>query len=287
VDYLPPDKIEAFKQACEENETRVYYNLLRHYGEWRLAQMKVKFREPHLLKCAGCGEKFREWSIHISLAKRVGYKIHFCNDCYGRVFWDRKAEPTSMSRDDMLNRLIELATALEGVPLATFVQQPDIATVSEEKQIVIVKALLAMPSYKTYVETFDSWLKALVSARVLADGTYRTQRGIRCIAADGHECLSLAEKTVDDWLSSRSIPHEIEPLYPYHFHLNPSGRMRADWKVGPVFIEYAGLMNEPEYAAKMRTKQELAAECGFSLIVIEPKDILSLDKKLGRLIDLQ
>jgi hypothetical protein len=287
--YLPPDKLEAFRQACEESGTRVYYNLLMHYGEWRLAQMKVAFREPRLLECAGCGRRFREWSVHISLAKRVGHKINFCNDCYGRVFWDydHRAVPISMSQGDMLKQLVKLATALESVPMATFVRQPELAAVTDEKQIAIVKALLAMPSYEMYVEAFGSWLKALILAGVLEDGTQPTQRGTRCIAADGHECLSLAEKTIDDWLSTHSISHDKEPLYPYHFRFNPSGSMRADWKAGEVLIEYAGLMGEPEYAAKMETKQELAAEFGISLIVIEPEDILSLEKKLGQLVDLQ
>ena len=60
--------------------------------------------------------------------------------------------------------------------------------------------------------------------------------------------------------------------------------MRADWKVANTFIEYAGLMNEPEYEARMQEKRKLAAEFGIPLIVIEPNDILSLDLKLGPLI---
>ena len=48
-------------------------------------------------------------------------------------------------------------------------------------------------------------------------------------------------------------------------------------------IEYAGLMDEPEYAAKMEAKRELADRLGLSLIVIEPDDLAKLDKKLGHL----
>ncbi len=289
VAYVPSDKLEAFKQACEDHKTRSWYNVLMYCGERRLAQMKIKYREPHLLECAGCGKQFLEWSICLGAAERVGYKIYFCDDCYSKAFWSyvKEAEPVSMSQDDMLNRLAELAAAVESVPSATFVKSPNLAAVSEEKQIAIVKVLLAMPPYETYVEEFGSWLHALILAGVLEDGTQRTPRGTRCIAADGHECRSLAEKTIDDWLSAHGIPHEIEPVYPYHFRLNPSGRMRADWKVGEVFIEYAGLMDDPEYAAKMETKQELATELGISLIVIEPKDILSLDNQLGQLVNLR
>jgi hypothetical protein len=180
----------------------------------------------------------------------------------------------------MLGKLYGLADAMGSVPTATFMRDPSFATVSEEKQIAIVKALMDMPSYQTYLETFGSWLRALVLAGVLEDGTQQMSRGIRCIAADGHECLSLAEKTIDDWLTEHDIPHEKEPHYPYHARLNPSG-MRADWKVDDTLIEYAGLLSEPEYTAKMESKREIARAFGFSLIVIEPDDILSLNLKLG------
>jgi hypothetical protein len=283
--YIPSDKLEAFKQACDDYETRDWYNLLMYYGNVRLMQMQIKFREPRLLKCAGCQDEFLESSIHKKCAERVGYKICFCNDCYSRVVWPyvKEAESVTMSQDEMLNRLAELATVLESVPSRTFVNNPDFAALSEEEQITVVKALLAIPSYKTYVETFGSWMNALVLAGVLEDGTLRTTRGTRCVAADGHECLSLAEKTIDDWLSTRGIPHEIEPVYPYHAQLNPSGKMRADWKVGDTLVEYAGLMDEPEYAAKMETKQELARGFDLSLIILEPEDLLNLDQKLGHL----
>jgi hypothetical protein len=89
---------------------------------------------------------------------------------------------------------------------------------------------------------------------------------------------------VDDWLSAHQIPHEKEPTYPYDPQLNPSG-MRADWKTGKSLIEYAGLMNEPEYAAKMEVKQALCDKFRIPLIVIEPEDILNLDKKLDQLIE--
>lgn len=183
----------------------------------------------------------------------------------------------------MLNRLANLAVAMGSVPTATFVRRPNLESVSVEKQIEIVRALLKLPSYKTYKETFGSWLKALISANILEDGKQPSAFGIRCVANDGHECLSLSEKVIDDWLSEHNIPHEKEPFYPYHVFLNPSGRMRADWKVDRHLIEYAGLMDEPEYAAKMETKQEIASEFGLSLIVIEPEDILNLQKKLGHL----
>ena len=284
TDHWPPGKLQDFVQACEKNKTRSHYKLLSQYGELRLTQMNVKVRKPRLLECANCGREFIEWSIRPSMAKRVSYKIQFCADCYKSVFWPSNddARYEQIDDDTMLDKLYALAVAMDNVPMATFMRNPSFVTISGEKQVVIVKALLDMPPYKVYLKRFDSWLRALILAGVLEEGTQQTSRGIRCIAADGHECLSLAEKIVDDWLTDHNISHEKEPFYPYHVRLNPSG-MRADWKVNDILIEYAGLMSEPEYAAKMETKKELAKEFGFSLIVIRPDDLLGLEQKLGHL----
>ena len=140
-----------------------------------------------------------------------------------------------------------------------------------------------MPLQKKFVEVFGSWLQALMLAGILENGTQRMSRGVRCIANDGHICNSLAEKTIDDWLYSHNIHHEKEPFYPYHFRLNPT-KLRADWKAQNILIEFAGLMDEPDYAAKMKAKQEIAKEFGLPLIILEPEDILNLDLKLANLV---
>lgn len=280
--YLSSKKRQAFEKAWEEKRTRA--NALMYYGEARLVQIGVKIRDPRLLKCKGCGKQFKEWSIHTNTAKGVGYRIHFCSSCYARALNSARTGLTSLSRDEMISALIALATALEAVPTATFVRRPTLESVSDEKQIAIVKALHGMAPYEAYVEAFGSWLKALYAARILTSGKENTVIGTRCIALDGHECHSLAEKSIDDWFSARGVEHEREPLYPYHARLNPTGRMRADWAIQQTFIEYAGLMDEPEYAAKMETKQKLAAEFGIDLIIVEPDSVLDLDSLFGHLL---
>ncbi|MFW6116693.1 MAG: hypothetical protein ACOC6F_03105, partial [bacterium] len=283
-EHLSPDDIEAFREACQEQGTHVWYNVLMYYGEIRLAQMGVAFREPRLLTCAGCGRSFREWSVSCSQADQVGHRIHFCSDCYSQIRYPYTPEGESLPPDQMLERLAQFASALGSLPLATSAQQPDLSNLSDEKQIAIGKALLGMPAYEQYIKTFGSWLGALVQAGLLEGDVMPTPRGTRCVAADGHECYSLAEKMVDDWLSGHGITHKKEPRYPYHHPLNTTG-LRSDWRVQETYIEYAGLMDEPEYAAKMQGKQELADELGLSLIVIEKEDLLVLSEKLGHLIE--
>ena len=132
------------------------------------------------------------------------------------------------------------------------------------------------------LKAFGSWLNALILAEVSTDGTRRTSRGIQCIALDGHKCLSLVEKTIDDWFTEHNISHEKEPAYPYHPHLNPS-KMRADWKVENVLFEYAGLMEEPAYALKMEesgVKQRIKLYTIHSL----PKRYIGFGYKDGKLL---
>jgi hypothetical protein len=121
---------------------------------------------------------------------------------------------------------------------------------------------------------FGSWLKALVEAGILEDGTRRTGRGTQCLAKDGHLCLSLGEKTIDDFLHSYGIAHEKEPHY-------PEGNFRADFLVDGVFIEYFGLKGDSDYDAKTRLKQRICKKHGIRLISIYPSDIVSL-KKLSK-----
>jgi hypothetical protein len=104
------------------------------------------------------------------------------------------------------------------------------------------------------------------------------ERGVRCIAEDGHVCLSLGEKTICDLLHRHGIVHEREVPYPW-----PS-TFRADWAVGGTLIEYFGLTGEPVYDAKTAVKKNLAEEHGLKLIALYPRDLIErsrLLKKLG------
>jgi hypothetical protein len=117
-----------------------------------------------------------------------------------------------------------------------------------------------------------------VAAKVLPEGSQQMARGVRCIAEDGHVCLSLGEKTVCDILHRHGIPHEREVAYP------GSSAFRADWAVGETLIEYFGLAGDPGYDARTKAKRKLAAEHGLTVIALYPKDLAErsrLLKKLG------
>jgi hypothetical protein len=90
------------------------------------------------------------------------------------------------------------------------------------------------------------------------------------------------ERFIDDFLSSREIPHESEPAYPIDPDLNPGGRLRADWLVHGVFIEAAGLMSRADYRRKMENKRTLANRHGLDLIVVQDEDLARLDEVFQR-----
>ena len=75
-----------------------------------------------------------------------------------------------------------------------------------------------------------SWFAALARSSGLPQGVRATARGIRCLATDGHVCLSLEERRIDNWLSDHQVPHERDPFYPRHHAFNPTGRRRGNWK---------------------------------------------------------
>lgn len=148
---------------------------------------------------------------------------------------------------------------------------------------VVMNAYADMGGIDHVKKKFGTWFAGLVATGALPEGVLVTARGIRCLARDGHECHSLDEQRIDDWLSSRGIPHEREPYYPSHPTLNPAGRRRGDWRVGSTFIEYFGLAGDEQYDRKSGEKIILAAELGLSLIAIMPEDVSNLDSCLALL----
>jgi hypothetical protein len=117
------------------------------------------------------------------------------------------------------------------------------------------------------------WTRILIDAG-LADQGVRLSRGTVLKAVDGHVCLSMQEKAVDDFLHLHGIAHEREPLYPYDEHLNPKTRRRADWLLEDgTYVEMWGMPDTPAYAEKMREKLQLAQRHQLSLISLTAVDI--------------
>jgi len=144
----------------------------------------------------------------------------------------------------------------------------------------IFRGFARMGRPKHVKNLFGSWFEGLYFAGALPDGVQVTSRGVRCVAADGHICLSLAEQVIDNWLYKHGIPHIREPKYPYHSELNTNGLRRADWQVQDIFIEFFGLSGDDKYDKKTNEKLRLAQESEIHLIPIFPSDLGELDRVL-------
>jgi hypothetical protein len=132
-----------------------------------------------------------------------------------------------------------------------------------------------------YADVYGEWLKAVVATGYLGEeGVLKTNYGYRVISKDGHVCNSLSERIVDDWLFDNHIEHEKEPSYPSIVREIIGANVRADWKVGDIYIEYFGLQVIKSYAKKTASKI-LACQAGnVFLVPLYPGDEFKLERTL-------
>lgn len=235
-------------------------------------------------RCLLCGWKFRPCDFPDYLYIEGEGCADFCHTClmttaFGSTQGHRIVKLPARRRE-MANTLFRLVELMGFVPPQGFNSIDTLCRVERARRPETILQIWSMRSPEEYEEKFGSWLHALIAAGALSDDCRPTERGTQCLAKDGHPCLSLAEKQIDDWLYEAGITHAIGPFYPYHPTLNPSERRRADWEVRGVFIEYWGLFGDREYDKRMQVKRKLAKEAGKVLIEVYPSDLYNLSQKL-------
>jgi hypothetical protein len=212
----------------------------------------------------------------VPFVERLGINhLDFCSPCLSDALFQGS---DSLSKDQILSFLQDLSGLLQRVPTQNFGEGvEDLHSLDFQERLALLRVLQQKPTIGRVKELFGSWLKALIEAGILEDGTRRTSRGTQCLAKDGHACLSLGEKTIDDFLYYHAIPHEKEPRY-------PEGNFRGDFLVDSVFVEYFGLRGDPDYDAKTRRKQRICKEHGIKLISVYPDDLVSADRLKRKLL---
>lgn len=288
IKVLDLNKSEDFRLECQTKGV-AWYNAISRYGTARRDQLGVQSENlPKLRECRYCGVHFFEISVWHPRFERIicGSEHLFCEECLSAAFLGGEERGIRKTKDEIGRGIAELADVLGMLPphpsqFHKITLNPDF---SEQKKIQVVDALMRIPSEAVTKDEFGSWFKALVFSGVLGDGALVTARGIRCLAKDGHECYSMAEKIIDDWLYQQGIPHEKEPPYPRDSALNPHSRLRADWKIGRWFVEFFGMLGEEQYDEQVARKRLLGAEQGLDMIELTPKDIPNLQQRLGRFI---
>ncbi len=144
----------------------------------------------------------------------------------------------------------------------------------------IVRLMKEMVRFESLKKKHGSWFAVLARSGCLPDGSRKEVFGTRILAIDGHECLSMAEKQIDDELHRLRIPHRKEVRY-------PNALFVCDWVVqqrdGLVFIEYLGLSGQAAYDKKTVQKRAALAQAGLELIELYYEDLQRLTERIGYL----
>jgi len=274
---MPREVLE--KWAATDPEVATVYDaspVLMHFCQSRADQigLSAAVREPLWRECALCGEVFVEDTLSDSRIARLGVEhLDFCDPCLRQCLWP--TDDLCKSEQAILEYLRELSVEIGRVPTQQFAEGADVfLDVDLDARVRRMRLLERRPKVARVREVFGSWLNALIQAGLLEDGTRPTARGTQTLALDGDVCLSLGEKTIDDWLFSHGIAHEREPAY-------PEGGYRADWRVGQDFIEYFGLAGNSDYDARTKEKKRICRAHQINLVAVFPKDLTS-ETRLGK-----
>ena len=269
VKIIPPVKLKTWRRRDPACSIYAWYNVLMYFTVARADQLGLikAIRSPKRKICPLCNKKFLENSVPDPLIERMGIsQIDFCAPCLRDTILQSSGSD-SVSKKGILQYLRKLAAFLQKVPTQNFGEGPtDLQGLDTRKRLALLRLLRKKPTSRLVKKAFGSWLNALIQAKLLEDGTRKTMYGIQTVAKDGHVCLSLAEKTIDDFLHAHGIRHEKEPRY-------PDGNYRADFRVKKSFIEYFGLAGNLDYDTKTKEKIRICREHRLRLIALYPADL--------------
>lgn len=253
----------------------VLMNFVDHHV-WDLG-LRHTVKPPAHKACQLCGGSYLESSVHRTFASRLRYRANvFCGACSSAI----RQYALLKDRKSILHYIREIHEVTGVPPPLDFGM--DKGCVSFMKWDDVARVLLLLrkgcPDPDAVKREFGSWFDALDEAGLLPEGVRTTARGYQCRAKDGHVCLSLGERVIDDFLHDEGIEHEREPRYPF-------GRYRADFKIGAKYVEYAGLAGDSDYDKRLAGKLHAAKGFGIDVIVIFPHALSSrsaLRQALGR-----
>jgi hypothetical protein len=240
--------------------------------------------------CRLCGDEFYPQTVH-EWPGRV--PPDYCSVCLemsfsGSTEFFRLLGFTEEERRDNFVQGIKIYTEYFGfIPRVgtakrkVLAQLHDSGVVGDDLDMALrVSSLL--PWHETAKEMFGSWAHLLEAAGLL-EHRQRGRGGHQSIGSDGHLCLSMGERAICEFLTKRAIDHSKEPMYPSDEKLNPNGLLRADFKVGPILIEFAGMMADKEYAERMNIKSKLAKKYKIPWVKVESSQLEDLDLMLQEL----
>jgi len=148
-----------------------------------------------------------------------------------------------------------------------------------EELTFAMKVSSLLPWKDSVSQLFGSWAHLLEEAGLLTQ-SQRGRGGHRSIASDGHLCLSMGERAICEFLTKNGISHEREPMYPFDEVFNPNGSLRGDFLIGDLVIEFAGMMSNPDYAERMKSKEKFAKSRKIPWLKLETSSLTDLNEML-------
>ena len=119
--------------------------------------------------------------------------------------------------------------------------------------------------YEPARKLFGTWNKAIEAAGFDPNPVMFAKH---YMAKDGHNCDSLAEKIVDDYLFARHVEHQIHVPYPFN------NGMKCDFKIKDTWVEIFGLSDQHHrYDELKQEKMRLIKENGLNFIQLNLREV--------------
>jgi Pyruvate/2-oxoacid:ferredoxin oxidoreductase delta subunit len=280
---LTPEKIafSRFIVGYRKHELDKWNTEVDQYNTWIDTVEKSADRI-----CLLCQYVFKEGAIH---ANEAGSKefidLNFCRYC--RMVRDETLKFISVSELQKLycaclRERIRLSIDLKSQSRSKIIKYKSNDEIEVAELVYLFKILSFPIDYRK--AGLKSWIELYTKAGVLEELNSKTGiRGYRSIASDGTVCLSMGERIIAEFLIEQDVKYVKEPVYPAHEKLNPVEGLRADFKIGNLWVELAGMMNIGTYAKKIEKKRKLARELGIDLIILEATDSRDLEKLKTRI----
>ncbi len=105
---------------------------------------------------------------------------------------------------------------------------------------------------------------------------YRKRYPKKFVCEDGHDVRSLSEQAIDNWLFRHGYPHAYEPVVPIPEQIIPDFMVK-DSAGNTVYIEFWGMIDDPNYKIRMTRKCQVYADRNLPLIELKPSDLQNLE----------
>jgi len=229
--------------------------------------------------CPVCNQT-HSWRDHASTYTLGFYGIpeRYREICFSCLDTAINRQPRSYTTKQDLAGVLEISQLLCELPDHKMFEVVTRQAGSGEVAAAIVRCMQSMVRFDTLKREYGSWFAVLARAGCLPEGCRRETFGTRILAKDGHECLSLAEMTIDDALHRLNIPHRKEVRY-------PNAGFVCDWVITRgdafVFIEYFGLAGQESYNEKILQKRLALSKAGLELVEFYDEDLERIEERLS------